>query len=48
MAAISNERLQSLLTPVVEAAGADFEDVKIRKAGSPQRCGCDGRQGRRN
>jgi ribosome maturation factor RimP len=34
VAAISNERLQSLLTPVVEAAGADFEDVKIRKAGS--------------
>ena len=34
MAAVSNERLQSLLTPVVEAIGVDFEDVKVRKAGS--------------
>ena len=34
MAAIYNERMQSLITPVVEEAGADFEDVKIRKAGS--------------
>jgi ribosome maturation factor RimP len=34
VAAVSNERLQSLLTPVVEAIGVDFEDVKVRKAGS--------------
>lgn len=34
MAAVSEERLRSLLTPIVEAAGVDFEDAKIRKAGS--------------
>ena len=32
--AVSDERLRSLLTPVIESAGVDFEEVKVRKAGS--------------
>ncbi len=34
MAAVSDERLRSLLTPAVESAGVEFEEVKVRKAGS--------------
>lgn len=34
MAAVSNERLEALLAPVVQASRIDFEGVSIRKAGS--------------
>lgn len=34
MAAVSNERLRALLSPVVQTAGVDVEEVSIRKAGS--------------
>lgn len=34
MAAVSNERLEALLAPVIMASGVDFEDVSVRKAGS--------------
>ncbi len=34
MASVSNERLEALLTPVVESCGVDFEDVRVRKSGS--------------
>lgn len=33
MASVSNERIEALLTPVLESCGVDFEDIQVRKSG---------------